>query len=70
VTGVKGIRARLYHDAGLDTLDKIAMLDADELRDICTRFVKATSFPGIPPTPKEAAFTVSSAETLPRIVKW
>jgi len=70
LTGVKGIRARLYHDAGLDTWEKIASLDAHELRDVCTHFVKATSFPGIPPTPKEAAFTVASAKTLPRIVEW
>ena len=70
LTGIKGIRARLYHDAGLDTWDKIAVLDVDELRDICTRFVEATGFPGIPPTPKEAAFTISSAETLPRTVEW
>jgi hypothetical protein len=70
LTGVKGVRARLYHDAGLDTWEKIASLDAHELIDVCTRFVKATSFPGIPPTAKEAAFTVSSAKTLPRIVVW
>jgi len=70
LTGVKGIRARLYHDAGLDTWEKIALLDVHRLRDVCIRFVKATSFPGIPPTPKEAAFTVSSAKTLPRIVEW
>jgi len=70
VTGVKTIRARLYHDAGLDTLDKIALLDAPMLREICTRFVNATSFPGVPPTPKEATFTVTSAKTLPRIVEW
>ena len=70
LTGVKGIRARLYHDAGLDTWEKIALLDAHKLRDVCTRFVKATSFPGVPPTPKEAAYTVSSAKTLPRIVEW
>ena len=70
LTGVKSIRARLYHDAGLDTWEKIALLDAHKLRDVCTRFVEATSFPGIPPTPKEAAFTVSSAKTLPRIVEW
>ena len=70
LTGVKGIRARLYRDAGLDTWEKIASLDAHELRDVCTRFVKATSFPGIPPTPKEAAFTAASAKTLPRIVEW
>jgi hypothetical protein len=70
LTGVKGIRARLYHDAGLDTWEKIASLDARELIDVCTRFVKATGFPGIPPTPKEAAFTVGSAKTVPRIVVW
>ncbi|MFP3897955.1 MAG: DUF4332 domain-containing protein [Dehalococcoidia bacterium] len=70
VTGVKGIRARLYHDAGLDTLEKIASLDVHELIDACIHFVEGTGFPGIPPTPKEAAFTVSSAKTLPRIVKW
>ena len=70
ITGVKTIRARLYHDAGLDTLDKIALLDAAMLREICTRFVKATSFPGVPPTLREAAYTVTSAKTLPRIVEW
>jgi hypothetical protein len=70
LTGVKGVRARLYHDAGLDTWEKIASLDAHELIDVCTHFVKATSFPGIPLTAKEAAFTVSAAKTLPRIVVW
>jgi hypothetical protein len=70
ITGVKSIRARLYHDAGLDTLDKIALLDAAMLRKICTRFVTATCFPGVPPTLKEAAHTVTSAKALPRIVEW
>jgi hypothetical protein len=70
VSGVKGIRARLYHDAGLDTLEKIALVDADRLREVCIRLVEATGFPGIPPTPKEAAYTVRSAKTLPRIVQW
>jgi hypothetical protein len=70
IPGVKNIRARLYHDAGLDTLGKIALLDAPTLRDACIRFVNATSFPGVPPTLKEAAYTVSSARTLPRIVEW
>jgi hypothetical protein len=70
LTGVKGIRARLYHDAGLDTWERITLLDARELRDVCVRFVEATSFPGIPPTAKEAAFTVSAARALPRIVEW
>ncbi len=70
LSGIKGIRARLYHDAGLDTWERIALLDAHKLRDVCIRFVKTTSFPGIPPTPKEATYTVSSAKTLPGIVEW
>jgi hypothetical protein len=32
--------------------------------------VEATGFPGIAPTPKEAAFTVTAARALPRIVEW
>lgn len=70
ISGVKSVRARLYHDAGLDTLDKVALLDPLKLRDVCIRFVASTNFPGIPPTLREAAYTVSSAKTLPRIVKW
>jgi hypothetical protein len=70
LTGVKGIRARLYHDAGLDTWERITILDARELRNVCLRFVEATGFPGIAPTPKEAAFTVTAARALPRIVEW
>ena len=70
VSGVKSIRARLYHDAGLDSLEKIALVDADRLREVCIRFVEATGFPGIPPTPKEAEFTVQTARTLPRVVEW
>jgi hypothetical protein len=70
LTGVNGIRARLYHDAGLDTWEKISLLDPHELIDVCVRFVEATSFPGVAPTPKEAAFTVSGARAVPRIVEW
>jgi hypothetical protein len=70
LAGVKGIRARLYHDAGLDTWEKITILNARELREICLRFVEATGFPGIAPTLKEAAFTVTAARALPRIVEW
>lgn len=70
LSGVKSIRARLYYDAGLHTCDMIALLDAPKLRDICIRFVEATNFPGVPPTLKEAAYTVRSAKALPRIAEW
>ena len=70
LAGVKGIRARLYHDAGFDTWEKISLLDAQGLRDACIRFVEATQFPGIPPTLKEADFTITAGRALPRVVEW
>lgn len=51
--GVKGIRARLYFYAGVDTLDKMASWDPEELRAYLTGFVKWTSFNGIASLPKE-----------------
>jgi hypothetical protein len=47
--GVKGIRARLYHDAGIDTLEKIAICDPEDLRDMVADFVERTGFDGITP---------------------
>lgn len=70
LSAVKGVRARLYHDSGLDIWEKIALLDAEKLRDVCIRFIEKTGFPGIPPTLKEADYTVESAKTLPRVVEW
>jgi len=30
---VKGVRARLYYDAGLDTVEKISAMEPDKLRE-------------------------------------
>lgn len=35
----KKIRARLYHEAGLDTIDKMAACDSDEIRKILVEFI-------------------------------
>ncbi|MHA2385660.1 MAG: DUF4332 domain-containing protein [Candidatus Thorarchaeota archaeon] len=61
---VKAVRARLYHDAGFDTLEKIASTTADELIEVTKEFIEKTGFEGIPPTPKEAANTVKTAKEL------
>jgi len=60
--GVKKIRARLYYEAGLDTLEKMAACDPEGLRKISAEYIKKTSFKGVPPTTKEAEHTVNMAK--------
>jgi hypothetical protein len=70
IFGVKSIRARLYYDAGVDTLDKMAKWDPAELRTMLTDFVDKTGFNGVAPLPKEAEFTVKEARKLQRIIEY
>jgi len=70
IRGVKGIRTRLYHDAGVDTVEKMAGWDPAELRRMLLEWVERTGFEGIAPLLKEAEFTVESAKKLPRVVEY
>ncbi len=70
IGGHKGIRARLYHEAGFDTLDKMAAVEPDELRSRTADYIAASGFIGTPPTPGEAADSVAMARHLPRIVEY
>jgi len=70
IFGVKSIRARLYYDAGVDTVEKMATWNPDKLRTMLIDFVQKTGFNGIAPLPKEAEFTVKEAKKLPRIVEY
>lgn len=70
IFGVKSIRARLYYDAGVDTVEKMATWNPDKLRTMITDFVQKTGFNGIAPLPKEAEFTIKEAKRLPRIVEY
>lgn len=70
IPGVKSIRARLYYEAGVDTVEKMAEWDPEALRAVITEFVERTGFEGIPPTPKEAKSTVETARKLPKIVEY
>jgi predicted flap endonuclease-1-like 5' DNA nuclease len=70
IPGIKRIRARLYHDAGVDTIQKMAEWDPVELRAMLLEFVERTGFDGIAPLPGEAAFSVARAKELPRIVEY
>jgi hypothetical protein len=68
--GVKGIRARLYHDAGFDTMEKFRSVTPEELLKVTREFVENTGFDGIAPLPKEASSTIETAKKLPDVVDW
>lgn len=70
IPGLARKRARLYYDAGLDTMDKIAKWDPEKMQQMFAEFVERTKFDGTPPTPFEAAFTVKLAKHLPRIMEY
>lgn len=70
IPGLKTIRARLYHDAGVDTIEKMATWEPEELRAMLSEWVASTGFDGIAPLPKEAASAVATARRLPKIVEF
>jgi hypothetical protein len=70
LTGVKCIRARLYHDAGVDTPAKFAEWEPDALREHLVEWVKRTGFDGVAPLPKEIRHTIATARELPKVVSY
>lgn len=68
--GVKGIRARLYYSAGVDSVEKIAAYEPQALLRLTTEFVERTGFNGIPPLPKEVSSTIANARAMPKVVEW
>ncbi|MFW9997715.1 MAG: DUF4332 domain-containing protein [Candidatus Odinarchaeota archaeon] len=70
IGGLKKKRARLFHDARLDTLDKIAKLEVKELIDILDEFIKETGLEQRGASLSEAEHTISMANFLQRIVEY
>ena len=70
IPGVKGIRARLYHDAGVDTVEKMAQWKPEALRKAMIEFVARTGFDGVPTLLEEARYTVAKAKALPHLVEY
>jgi hypothetical protein len=70
IPGIKGIRARLYVDAGVDTVEKLAACDPKAFREMIVEFVERTGFDGIPTLAAEARFSVEKAKNLPKIVEY
>lgn len=70
IRGVKGTRARLYYDAGIETVEQMAELDPAELRATVVEFVERTGFEGVATLPAEARFTVEEAQKLPNLIEY
>ena len=70
IPGVKGIRARLYVDAGVDTIEELAQWEPVAFRKMVVEFVERTGFDGVPTLPAEARFTIERAKKLPKIVEY
>lgn len=69
IPGIKKIRARLYHDAGIVSISQLVAMQAEEILKITQRFVEETGFDGIPPLPGEVEFSIEKAKKLPTIVE-
>ena len=69
IWAVKGIRARLYHDAGLD-VERLADAESDLLYRILQEWVKETGFNGIAPLKKQLEFTIKEARKLEPVVEF
>lgn len=70
IPGVKGIRARLYFDAGIQSTADLSGRDPTELLDLLRRFVAETAFDGIAPLPGEVRHAVETAQRLPSTIEW
>jgi hypothetical protein len=67
--GLKKVRGRLFYEAGLDSLDSIAALEAEEIHSQLQDYIDRTGFDGVAPTVSEAEVTITMAQFLPKDLK-
>jgi len=70
VPGHKAKRARLYLDAGIDTLEKMAKLTAEELISKSEEYIQKSGFAGSAPIYADAKFSVENAKRLKDVVEF
>jgi predicted flap endonuclease-1-like 5' DNA nuclease len=70
IEGVKAIRARLYYDAGVDTVEAMARWDPDDLLKMMAEYVERSGFNGIAPLPREVGSTIATARRLSKVVQY
>ena len=70
IGGIKSIRARLYHDAGINSIEKMARMTKEEILAVTRKFVEETHFDGIAPLPAEVDYSIEKAKLLPKVVEY
>ncbi|MDF1597488.1 MAG: DUF4332 domain-containing protein [Acidimicrobiia bacterium] len=70
IRGLKGIRARLYLDAGIRSVTELAGWDPVELVAMLQQHIGGSGFDGIAPLPGEAQHAVQAARALEPVVEW
>ena len=70
LSGVKGVRARLYVDAGVHSIPDLAAREPEELCAHLRRWVEESGFEGLAPFPAEVAHSVEAAGRLDAVVTW
>ena len=66
---VKTKLTRLFYNAGLDSPQKIAAFESDELYAFFVKFVKESGWDGMVPNPKDLVGNVASARKLDKVVQ-
>ncbi len=64
IPGLKRKRARLFYNAGYDTLEKIANSTSEEIIQKLSKHIKENDFDGWPPVEKEAEEAINIAKHL------
>lgn len=70
IRGVKSVRARLYCDAGIDSVEKMAQWDADRFREFISAYIESSGFDGAVPLPKEIQYTIDEARKLKPVLEY
>ncbi|MCJ7661463.1 MAG: DUF4332 domain-containing protein [Anaerolineales bacterium] len=70
IPGLKSIRARLYYESGVDTVEKLAGWEPYALQDMLADYVEKSGFERLAPLPKEVQHAVGTARKLPLIVDY
>lgn len=70
IVDIKGIRVRLLYDAGVDTVEKVASYNPEELKDLTTKVNEVKKFTKRHPTLVETTYWVHQAKKLESIVDW
>lgn len=70
VSGLNGIRARLYLRAGVGSVFDLALRESDVLATDLTQLITEAGLDALPPTRRELQRAVEAARRLPSLIEW